>query len=120
MFICSHTSQNIYVSYTCLVILKLVLSLFTIYFKLERFMVWLLDHGWGHMLCAGHGRLLSAQIEGRLMLLMGRKISLWLFMWFRVMKMVKEVELQLCALVLLLSFALISTKDNQYGHLYFC
>lgn len=83
-------------------------------------MVWLLDHGWGHMLCAGHGRPLSAQIESELMLLLGRKISLWLFMWFRVMKMVKEAELQLCASMLLLSFVLISTKDNQHGHLFSC
>uniref|UniRef100_A0A0A9F093 Atg4b n=1 Tax=Arundo donax TaxID=35708 RepID=A0A0A9F093_ARUDO len=51
---------------------------------------------------------------------MARKIYLWLFMWFRVMKMVKGVELQLFALMLLLSFAVISTKDSQHGHLFFC
>nr|ACJ73918.1 autophagy-related 4b variant 6 [Zea mays] len=60
--------------------------------KLEGIMVWLLDHGWVHMLCAGHGRPLSAQIESKLMLSMGRKISLWRYMSFRVMKMVKEVH----------------------------
>lgn len=100
--------------------LKLVLSPFTICLKPVKVTVWLLDRGWAHMLCAGHGKPLSAQVESGLKLQIGMEISLWRSMWFRAMKTVKEVELQLFALMLRLSFATISTKINQRGHLFFC